>query len=142
DNMPQFCIFYGSGVERVERQRTVDRQNWVVDRNAAGIELRKQYPAAPDLGRHVIKSLIGQGFDIAVSNQLKPEVGLGHAFTFFYTKGMIDEDAPIPMLPVMVNTFYPPNQPPPARCYAFGQALRKAIDSWDSELRVAIVGSG
>ena len=36
------------------------------------------------------------------------------------------------MVPVMVNTYYPPNQPTPKRCYAFGQAVRKAIESWDS----------
>jgi hypothetical protein len=46
------------------------------------------------------------------------------------------------MVPVMVNTYYPPNQPTPKRCYAFGQAVRKAIESWDSNKRVALMASG
>jgi aromatic ring-opening dioxygenase catalytic subunit (LigB family) len=46
------------------------------------------------------------------------------------------------MVPVMVNTYYPPNQPTPKRCYAFGQAVRKAIESWNSNKRVAIMASG
>ena len=46
------------------------------------------------------------------------------------------------MVPVMVNTYYPPNQPTPKRCYAFGQAVRKAIESWDSTKRVALLASG
>jgi hypothetical protein len=143
DNMPQFCVYYGDTVERVERQRTPDRAGWQVGGNGTPPEeVRKAFPAAPDLGRHVIKSLIHQGFDIAVSNQLKSDVGLGHAFTFFYNRDMIAAEHPLPMLPIMVNCFYPPNQPPPARCYAFGQALRKAIEGWDSDQRVAIIGSG
>ena len=48
----------------------------------------------------------------------------------------------MPMVPVMVNTYYPPNQPTPKRCYAFGQAVRKAIESWDSDKRVALMASG
>ena len=46
------------------------------------------------------------------------------------------------MIPVMVNTYYPPNQPTPKRCYAFGRAVRRAIESWDSDKRVAVMASG
>jgi hypothetical protein len=48
----------------------------------------------------------------------------------------------IPMIPLMVNTYFPPNTPSPARCYALGQALRRGIESWDSKQRVAIMSSG
>jgi len=41
-----------------------------------------------------------------------------------------------------VNTYYPPNQPTPKRCYAFGQAVRKAVESWNSDKRVALIASG
>ena len=55
DNMPQFCVYYGDNVERVERQRTPDRAGWVVGGNGEATgEVRKAFPAAPDLGRHVI----------------------------------------------------------------------------------------
>jgi aromatic ring-opening dioxygenase LigB subunit len=47
-----------------------------------------------------------------------------------------------PIVPVMLNTYYPPNQPTAARCYAFGQALRRAIESWDSAKKIAIIASG
>src|SRR5207237_1364495 len=46
------------------------------------------------------------------------------------------------MVPVMVNTYYPPNQPTPKRCYAFGKAVRKAIESWNTDKRVAVMASG
>ncbi len=48
----------------------------------------------------------------------------------------------IPIVPFMVNTFYPPNQPTPQRCYELGQALREAIDTWDGNNRVGIIASG
>ncbi len=51
-------------------------------------------------------------------------------------------DHVLPMVPVLVNSYYPPNQPTPGRCYNFGRALRRAIESWDEDLAVAIVASG
>jgi len=42
----------------------------------------------------------------------------------------------------MANTYYPPNQPTPKRCYEFGKKLGEAIASWDENLRVAICASG
>jgi hypothetical protein len=48
----------------------------------------------------------------------------------------------IPIVPVMVNCYYPPNQPRPARCFALGQALRRAIEGASADVRVAIMASG
>jgi hypothetical protein len=48
----------------------------------------------------------------------------------------------VTMAPLMVNTFFPPNQPTPRRCYAIGRALRAAVESWNGGPRVAIVTSG
>jgi 3-O-methylgallate 3,4-dioxygenase len=41
-----------------------------------------------------------------------------------------------------VNTYYPPNQPTPKRCYELGRAVRRAVESWDSSKRVAVLASG
>ena len=48
----------------------------------------------------------------------------------------------IPTVPIMLNTYYPPNQPTPKRCYNLGQALKDAIESWPKDLRVGILASG
>jgi hypothetical protein len=66
--------------------------------------------------------------------------GLPHGFAFVVKRIM--GDRPIPIVPFFQNTFYPPNQPRAARCYALGQSLRKAIQEWDVDRRVAIVASG
>src|SRR5262249_55998233 len=65
---------------------------------------------------------------------------VGHAFTF--VRRRIMQKKMVPILPVTINTYFPPNQPTAARCYAFGKALRSAIESWDSTKRVAVVASG
>jgi 3-O-methylgallate 3,4-dioxygenase len=48
----------------------------------------------------------------------------------------------VPNVPVLTNTFYPPNQPRVARCIEMGRAVARAIKGWDSDARVALFGSG
>jgi 3-O-methylgallate 3,4-dioxygenase len=43
---------------------------------------------------------------------------------------------------VVMNTYFPPNRPSPLRSYQFGLALRKAIESYKSDLKIGIVASG
>ena len=151
DNMPMFCIYHG-GVLPVGRRRrqgaeqpgavrapTSDnrQQNWLTAQILP--ELNSEYPGAPDLAEHLIRSLVREEFDIARSNHLKPEIGLGHAFTYLY---QLIPDCTIPVVPFMVNTYYPPNAPTPKRCYALGQALRRAIKAWPEGRRVASMASG
>jgi 3-O-methylgallate 3,4-dioxygenase len=100
----------------------------------------KTYPVASNLGRHLIESLIGEGFDVAHSRKLKPGEGMGHAFSFVY--GRLMNGKTIPTVPIMVNTYYPPNQPTPKRCFELGRAVRAAIETWPKDARVAVIGSG
>jgi 3-O-methylgallate 3,4-dioxygenase len=52
-----------------------------------------------------------------------------------------ERDRPVPMRPVMVNTYFPPNQPTAGRCCAFGRALRSAVESYGGDARVAVAGA-
>jgi hypothetical protein len=97
------------------------------------------HAAVPDLGKHLTESLIASEFDITALKRL-PGDETPHAFGFIFRQIM--SDRVIPTVPVLINTFYPPNQPTAKRCADFGRALFKAIDSWDSNLRVAVFASG
>lgn len=103
----------------------------------------KTYPCAPDLARHTIGTLIDDGFDVATSARMPAgshgDHSIGHGFGFIYKRIMPD---PIPILPVFVNSFYPPNQPTAARCFDFGRALGRAVASWNTTRTVAFVASG
>ena len=139
DVMPMFTIYHGKSFHLIhkERARVVNWKN-VEEKNWA--QTAPEYETRWELAQHLINALTLEEFDVARSNQLRKDVGIGHAFAFLYRR--IAPGSSVPMVPVMVNTYYPPNQPTPKRCYAFGQALRRAIESWDSAARVAILASG
>ncbi len=51
-------------------------------------------------------------------------------------------DNVVPNVPIYQNTFFPPNQPSAKRAYEFGKTVKKAVDSWQSDKKVAVFGSG
>jgi Catalytic LigB subunit of aromatic ring-opening dioxygenase len=139
ENMPTFAIYHGKSLP-VVKDNKLRSSGWKDAERQGWAETASEYETAPDLADHLIRSLVDAEFDIARCNKLRAEVGVGHAFSFLYRR--ILPGSKLPMVPVMVNTYYPPNQPTPKRCYSFGQAVRKAIESWESNKRVAIMASG
>jgi len=104
-----------------------------------------EYPGHPALANHLIGNLVGEGFDITRANVLPRHEGhwhsgIGHAFGFVYRQIM--RDKVVPNVPIVTNTFFPPNQPTARRCFELGRAVAGAIARWDSDARVAIIGSG
>ena len=139
ENMPTFAIYHGKSLP-VVKDNKLRSSGWKDAERQGWAETASEYETAPELANHLICSLVEAEFDIARCNKLRAEVGVGHAFSFLYRR--ILPGSRLPMVPVMVNTYYPPNQPTPKRCYSFGQTVRKAIESWDSDKRVAIMASG
>lgn len=139
NNLPMFAVYHGKTVPVVQHS-VRNKAAWKAAEEAAWAETATEYPAAWELGDHLICSLAAEEFDVARSNHLREEIGVGHAFSFLYRRLL--PGGSLPMVPVMVNTYYPPNQPTPKRCYALGQALRRAIESWDGDKRVAVMASG
>ena len=144
DNMPAFSIFYGESADTVP-----PAPGWHSEAgtNTAWGRFPEQLttnPCVPDLGLHLIESLILEGFDPGCCSRMPAgragDHGLGHAFSYVYRRLMNDEA--VPNVPVFVNTYYPPNQPTIARSYQIGRALRRAVESWDSDKTVAIIASG
>jgi hypothetical protein len=84
------------------------------------------------------------GFDVTASTTLPqgPDGprGIGHAFSFIYRR--ILRDNAIPLVPVLLNTFFAPNQPRAKRCFDLGRAIGEAVKSWPTDARVCIVASG
>lgn len=103
-------------------------------------EERATIPLNPRLGKHIVDGLMDDGFDVATAQQLDNDKGLGHAFGFVF--GRLMNGKTIPMVPVILNTLYPPNQPSAGRCYELGRSVRRAIEDWPEDVNVAVVGSG
>ncbi|HKF78461.1 MAG TPA: protocatechuate 3,4-dioxygenase [Candidatus Dormibacteraeota bacterium] len=140
DGMPTLAVFWGDTVECVPKPEEELPPSLRPARWANYGEHREVYRCVPDLGRHVVERMMVEGYDVAQLTQQPSGRSIGHAFNF--VKIRIMRGNPAPMLPVMVNTYFPPNQPTAGRCYGFGGALRRAVESFDRDLRVAVVASG
>lgn len=97
------------------------------------------YEGAPEVGSHIIRSLMADSFDVATLKSF-PVNETPHAFGFIYRRVM--RDKPVPSVPLLQNTFFPPNQPSARRCYDFGSAVARAIRAWKNDARVAVFASG
>lgn len=138
DNMPAMAIYHGESLP--VRKRTNFRAEWMRHEAERWAETASEYPAAPELATHLIGALAADDFDVTRCNSLREDIGVGHAFSFLYRR--LWPDDPPPVVPIMINTYFPPNQPTPRRCYALGQAVRRAIEAWDRPARVAVMASG
>jgi hypothetical protein len=107
---------------------------------AAHATSAEQHRTHPALSAHVLDLLVENNFDMLQFERQPEGRGLGHAFTFpRYRLGL---PAETPMVPLFINTYYPPNVPSARRCFTLGQLVRRAVESWDADARVAIVASG
>jgi 3-O-methylgallate 3,4-dioxygenase len=146
DCRPVFAIYYGDTIRNSNEQHEVYRRRfpeWYVQNRQAFFEDEqpRDYPVHSALATHLIETLMDDGFDIASSKRLPEGEGEGHAVAYVHRRVM-DPRQPVPMVPVFLNTYFPPNQPRPARCYALGQALRKAVERYPGEARVGVLASG
>ncbi len=142
DNMPAFCVYYGESVDDAPRN-SEHRATFGDAKVAKRPDRTLTRPTDAALGEHLIEALIENEFDVTRSNKLpvgRREGAIGHAFYYVYRR-LMDND-PIPSVPLMVNTYFPPNAPTAKRCYAFGEAVGQAIRDWDSDKRVMVIASG
>jgi Catalytic LigB subunit of aromatic ring-opening dioxygenase len=146
DCRPAFAIYYGETIRNSNEQHENYRRRfpeWYV-KNRQGFfedEQPRDYPVHSSLAAHLIESLMDMNFDVAASQRLPEGEGEGHAIAYVHRRVM-DPSRPVSAVPIFLNTYYPPNQPRPARCYAFGQALRQAIEGFPGDERIGILASG
>jgi len=142
ENMPAFCVYYGDDVDDAPRLGG-PRGTLSDPQYSHRPDGRLTHPTEAAMGEFLIESLIKAEFDVARSKKLpigRGEGTIGHAFYYVYRRLM--DNKVTTNVPIMVNTYYPPNAPTAARCYKFGQSIRQAIEAWDSDKKVAIVASG
>ena len=130
DNMPPFSIYMGEEVEASTSLRYLKQSK---------SENRTKYRVDAKLAEALIAGLMDEGFDPAYSKRTRYEGGLGHAFARVLKFLMPDPTRRI--IPVMVNTYYPP-APSAKRCVQFGQAVASILRKLPGQERVVIVGSG
>ena len=92
----------------------------------------------PELASHIVQSVVLDEFDLTIVNKMAVDHGLTVPLTLMF--GQPDE-WPCPVIPLAVNVVVYP-VPTGNRCYNLGKAIRKAVASYDKDLRVVIFGTG
>jgi 3-O-methylgallate 3,4-dioxygenase len=146
DCRPAFAIYYGETILNSNEQHEQYRRRfpeWYVKNRQGFFEdaAPRAYPVDSKLALHMIDWLMEHGFDPASSKGLREGEGEGHAVAYVHRRVM-DGSAPIPVVPVFLNTYYAPNQPRPRRCYELGGAIRRAVEAYSAAARVGIIASG
>jgi len=93
---------------------------------------------APELAAHIAQSVIQQDFDLTIVNKMDVDHGLTVPLSLMCG----DTDAwPFKVIPFAVNVVQYP-VPSGMRCFRLGQAIRKAVESFDEDVNVQIWGTG
>jgi hypothetical protein len=123
DNLPQFAIYTGDEVISTPRGGTEG----------------PRYRCDAELSRGILEGCVDEGFDLASSRSFPHQALMSHAHRDVLK--FMDPDGKVPLVPIFINAIHVP-APNPARCYAFGEAIRHAIAAQPDNKRVALYASG
>ncbi len=124
DKMPTFAI--GAAAEYKHAD-----EGW-------GLPVSQPYPGDPVFSWHLIESAIADEFDVTTCQEMLVD----HAFTIPLALLWPGADnRPVRTVPIAINTVQHP-LPSPARCFKFGQAIGRAITSFEGDMKVLVLGTG
>ncbi len=92
----------------------------------------------PALAAHIAQSVIQQDFDLTIVNKMDVDHGLTVPLSLMCGQ---PQAWPCPVIPFAVNVVQYP-VPSGQRCFKLGQAIRRAVESFDEDLNVHIWGTG
>ena len=124
DKMPTFAVGAASEYKHAD-------EGW-------GLPVARPYPGDPAFSWHLIESLVADEFDVTTCQDMLVD----HAFTVPLALLWPGADArPVRTIPIEINTVQHP-LPSIARCFKFGQAVGRAIESYGQDCKVLVVGTG
>jgi Catalytic LigB subunit of aromatic ring-opening dioxygenase len=147
-HMPSIGIYYGESIRNAARA-SAKRFSWPEEwYNRAQMrryedEADADYPCHRALALRLIEGLVEREFDIAAVAGLAEGQNEGHAYSFIHRWYLKGEGARmLPVVPVFLNTYNPPNPPLPKRCVRLGKALKELIEGFPEDLRIGVLASG
>jgi len=92
-------------------------------------------PSNPKLADHLHRHAVRAGYDVASLREFVCDHSVMVPLHF------VTPDMQVPVIPVFISGHVPP-LPKAQRCFDFGRELRKAIENFPQDLRVAVIGTG
>ena len=94
---------------------------------------RATVPSHAAMGRHLYAGLIAAGFDLSLVQEFEVDHSVIVPLHFLRPG--------VPVIPIFVST-HQSIRPSARRCFALGEAVRAAVESFPAPLRVVVIGSG
>lgn len=147
DIQPSFAVYTGDslinpGFDADEHPNLPDAVKLIISSHNPPVD--QTYPCEPELAINIVQQAIHDGIDLTACGAQPIDDGvirgIGHCVGFPYRRVLKDE--PISLVPVLMNTYFKPNQPPVRRCYELGRSIGRAVSRWNSDKKVAVLGSG
>lgn len=124
DKMPTFAVGAAAAYSN-------DDEGW-------GIPVSIPVDGAQALSWHVIEALVSSDFDITMCQEML----LDHAVMVPFQLCWPGAQAwPVRIVPIAINTVQHP-LPSPRRCLALGRAVNRALQAWDGDERILMMGTG
>ena len=138
---PAIGVYHGKTIRNAQRTE-VAPEAWYKRAQMKRLEESGpvDYPVADDMSLHFIHGLVERGFDIAALGGMPADKHEGHAFSFMHRFFL--DGASVPIVPIFLNTYFPPNQPTPKRCVDLGRAIGELVASFPGDARVGFMASG
>ncbi|MBV7410647.1 class III extradiol dioxygenase subunit beta [Maritimibacter sp. DP1N21-5] len=94
-----------------------------------------------ELASHIAQSLILDEFDMTIMNEMEVDHGLTVPLSVMFGDKTPEDDWGTLVIPLAVNVVQYP-APTANRCFALGQAIKRAVESWPEDINVHIYGTG
>ena len=124
DKLPTFAI--GAAPE----YRNAD-EGW-------GIPTMRPFRGDPELSWHLIDRLVADEFDMTMCQEMLVDHALTLPMALLWPGG---GECPVRIVPIAMNHVQHP-LPSLSRSYRLGQAVGRALDAWDEDVRVVVLGTG
>lgn len=95
----------------------------------------------PELAAHIAQSVIQDDFDLTIVNRMEVDHGLTVPLSLMCGEQDPRGQWPFKVIPFAVNVVQYP-APSGRRCFLLGQAIRRAVESFDEPLNVQVWGTG
>ena len=142
-NMPAISIFYGDEILTHEKHLTAQTPSWLGDvMKGYAMDAVYSFPGHSAFALELIRGLISEDVDVGAAAKVEDphRAGFGHAYGFIIER--LFKGRRIPVVPILLNTYYPPNAPTARRCFDIGRKLAKLIQASKSDIRIAAAASG
>ncbi|MBO9574121.1 MAG: protocatechuate 3,4-dioxygenase [Sphingobium sp.] len=124
DKMPTFAV------GAAETYRNAD-EGW-------GLPVQREIAGDPALSWHIIESLVAEEFDVTTCQSMLVDHAVVVPFQLCWPGG---GSWPVRLVPIALNTVQHP-LPSPKRCLALGRAVGRALQSWQGNERILVMGTG